>query len=199
MRFQRGDVRAPLLRLFLAVRRQLPAPLSNKLANEHPRCRRTRETREAMFGVSFPEPVGGNLGVVAEALLALPQRRLAVFAVGDVALDYKRGLYVLRSRAKRRVAHGEIAPGGRLGRPIEQDLFTSETAVQIRLEGALETVHSEEFGDVHADDFARPACPIAAHRPDWRVGIGNLFPRCKRRPARFRRTVRSSSRPACAR
>src|SRR5919106_2280946 len=93
MRFQSGSVRAPLLRFGLAVSSQIPAPPANQLVRESPACRRLREKGEAVIGCSFPEPIGCNLGKVAESLFALTQGRLGLLALAHVPKVQNDGLH----------------------------------------------------------------------------------------------------------
>jgi hypothetical protein len=46
-----------------------------------------------------------------------------------------------------------VEPAAKLGKPLECDLLTRKTAIQIRLDGTVEGIPSQKFGDVGPDDL----------------------------------------------
>jgi hypothetical protein len=44
-------------------------------------------------------------------------------------------------------------PAAKLGKPLECNLLTRKTAIQIRLDGTVEGIPSQKFGDVGPDDL----------------------------------------------
>ena len=72
-------MQAPLLRLLVDVGGEVPSRQAHPERGDDADSRELlRQMRETMVGSGFPQPIGGRLGIIAEALLALSKRILGL-------------------------------------------------------------------------------------------------------------------------